>query len=123
MLHWHRHRLWHRELDDLHLLLLVAPIATIVTTPTGPLATPIAADAALLDRVLILDCFSKCRSHEDGENNGHLRHSSECLLWPSVHADVAVTLVKPSSAIGTSVSTSQWERIIYTACGRNSEAF
>jgi len=72
MLHWHWHRFWHRDLDDLHLLLLVTPIATIIATPTGPLATSIAADATLLDRVLILHCFSVRRSSQDGEDEGHL---------------------------------------------------
>ena len=83
MLHWHRHRLWHRNPDDLHLLLLVTPIATIISTPTGPLATAIAADATLLDRVLILDCFSVRRSSQDGEDEGHLRHSLEMpIMYP-----------------------------------------
>jgi hypothetical protein len=72
MLHWHWHRLWHRNLDDLHLLLLVTPIASIIATPTGPLATSVAADATFLDRVLILNCFSVRRSSQDGEDEGHL---------------------------------------------------
>jgi hypothetical protein len=77
MLHRDSHCLWHRNLDDLHLLLLMTPIATIISTPTGPLATTIAADPTLLNRVLIIDCFSERRSSQDGEDEGHLRKISD----------------------------------------------
>jgi hypothetical protein len=121
MLHWHWHRLWYRNLDDLHLLLLVTPIATIISTPTGPLATAIAADATLLNRMLILDCFSERCSSQDGEDEGHLRHISELGIKylggeSYVHSPCSpwtLTQVKPSFAKEPLDRVSPWEHLIY----------
>jgi hypothetical protein len=123
MLHWHRNSLWHRNLDDLHLLLFVTPIATIIATHTSPPATAIAADATLLDRVLIIDYFSVSRSSQYGEDEGHLQHSSELPIMylggkryaQSPRSSWTLALVKPSFAKDPSVSISPWERIIYVS--------
>jgi hypothetical protein len=78
VLYRYGHRLGHRDLDDLDLLLLVASIAAFVASSTGPLAAPIAADASLLNRVLMLNCSSECRRSQDGgEEDGPLQHGSQ----------------------------------------------
>jgi hypothetical protein len=60
--------------------------------------------------VLILACFSECRSSKDGEDNCHLRHSSELRIvavnaMASRHAHHEDTLVKPLFVKDTCVST------------------